>query len=220
MVKSLKNEKTLYLCLSMEKLSKKERIKKQIGEGALLCFAKYGLEKTTLEDISGTVGLNKASLYYYYKNKEDIFLDVVLVEGEKHITILQAKASQKKDVESQVVFYLKERVSYYKDVLNVHRVSPETLNRILPRFFELYERVLKSEIVFLDQLIKSGVKKGEIRISSSANLAAALIRMSDALKHNVEKQANINKSVKPDYEESIRDIGLLVGLIFKGLKKM
>jgi AcrR family transcriptional regulator len=56
--------------------------KKEILKAASDCFARYGYEKTTLDDIGKMVGLNKASLYYYYKNKEAIFSEVVFEETE------------------------------------------------------------------------------------------------------------------------------------------
>ena len=63
-------------------MNKKEQVKERIGKAAMECFVQYGLDKTTLDDIAKKIGLNKASLYYYYKNKEDIFLEIAIKEGE------------------------------------------------------------------------------------------------------------------------------------------
>ena len=40
--------------------------REQILKAAAECLSQYGYEKTTLSDIGKLVGLNKASLYYYY----------------------------------------------------------------------------------------------------------------------------------------------------------
>jgi len=76
-------------------MNKKEQVKERIGQAAMECFERYGLEKTTLEDIAKTVGLNKTSLYYYYKNKEDIFIEVAIREGQSFIDTLQKKYIEK-----------------------------------------------------------------------------------------------------------------------------
>ncbi|HUP12202.1 MAG TPA: TetR/AcrR family transcriptional regulator, partial [Niastella sp.] len=76
--------------------SRKQDIKEKIGKAAMQCFARYSLEKTTLDDIARVVHLNKASLYYYYKNKEDIFLDVAVREGQHYLLTLQQKTKTKK----------------------------------------------------------------------------------------------------------------------------
>ncbi|ULT26448.1 TetR/AcrR family transcriptional regulator [Sphingobacterium sp. E70] len=77
-------------------MNKKEQVKERIGQAAMECFERYGLEKTTLDDIAKAVGLNKTSLYYYYKNKEDIFIEVAIREGESFINTLQQSTLKKK----------------------------------------------------------------------------------------------------------------------------
>ena len=113
---------------------KKELVKEKIGKSAMQCFIKFGLDKTTLDDIAKSVGLNKASLYYYYRNKEDIFVDAALKEGEDYIHSLQEKVLKKRGIENQVWYYMQSRFIYYKNVLNMNRVSVDTLNKLLRVF--------------------------------------------------------------------------------------
>jgi TetR/AcrR family transcriptional regulator, biofilm operon repressor len=199
-------------------MTKKELVKQKIGTGAMQCFSKYGLEKTTLDDIAKTIGLNKASLYYYYKNKEDIFLEVALSEAGNFITSLQQKVLLKKGTESRVQFYLQERVQYYMHILNKNKVSTDTLHKILPRFFELYEGMMKAEIKFISGLLKEGIKAGDITKTDADKLSSSLINMSDALKHSVEQQALLEGKTEADYTLSLQEMKFLVGLIFNGLK--
>ena len=200
-------------------MSKKELVKEKIGKAAMQCFEKYGLDKTTLDDIAQSIGLNKASLYYYYKNKEDIFIEVALKEGEDYIASLQQKALLKKGIENQVWFYMHSRFNYYKNILNMNRVSVETLNKILPRFFELYDALMKKEKKFLAQLVADAVRNGELINTKAANIADVLINISDALKHSTEQKAILKGESDVDYTQSINDMKFLVSVIFKGLKR-
>lgn len=198
---------------------KKELVKEKIGKSAMQCFIKFGLDKTTLDDIAKSVGLNKASLYYYYRNKEDIFVDAALKEGEDYILALQEKVLKKRGIENQVWYYMQSRFIYYKNVLNMNRVSVDTLNKLLPRFFELYEALMKREIHFLSLLIKDAVANGELAATNPIKIASVLISISDALKHSVEQQAILKMKDELDYTQSLDDMKFLVSLIFKGLKK-
>ena len=200
-------------------MNKKELVKEKIGKAAMQCFEKYGLDKTTLDDIAQSIGLNKASLYYYYKNKEDIFIEVALKEGEDYIASLQQKALLKKGIENQVWFYMHSRFNYYKNILNMNRVSVETLNKILPRFFELYDALMKKEKKFLTQLVADAVRNGELINTKAANIADVLINISDALKHSTEQKAILKGESDVDYAQSINDMKFLVSVIFKGLKR-
>ncbi|PWU01988.1 MAG: hypothetical protein C5B52_06285 [Bacteroidetes bacterium] len=199
--------------------NKKELVKEKIGKVAMKCFAKYGLDKTTLDDIAKEMGLNKASLYYYYKNKEDIFLEVAITEGQDFLKTLQAHVLEKKSTEARVLYYLVERINYYKNILNMNRVSAETLNRMLPRFFELFDAILKQEVEFLTRIIKEGVKKEEIHTTNPAKLASSLITVNDALKHHAEHKAILKNQDQIDYSQITEEMKLLVALIFKGLNK-
>ncbi|MCX2450998.1 TetR/AcrR family transcriptional regulator [Pedobacter sp. PLR] len=200
-------------------MSKKELVKQKIGRSAMQCFAKFGLDKTTLDDIAQAVGLNKASLYYYYKNKEDIFIEVALKEGEDFINSLQETTLLKEGIENRIAFYLESRFNYYKNVLNMNRVSVDTLNKILPRFFELYNALMKREKVFVTQLLGKAVEDGEVYMTDLENTASVLINLTDALKHSVEQQAILKGETEIDYTQSLQDIKFLVSLIFKGIKR-
>lgn len=200
-------------------MSKKALVKEKIGKAAMKCFMKFGLDKTTLDDIAQSVGLNKASLYYYYKNKEDIFVEAALKEGEDYIISLQQEVLLKKGVENQVSYYMQSRFNYYKNVLNMNRVSVETLNKILPHFFELYEALMKREKQFLSLLIRKAIQDGELMKTNADKIASVLIDISDALKHSVEQQAILKMENEIDYSNSLRDMKFLISLMFKGLKK-
>lgn len=200
-------------------MSKKELVKEKIGRAAMQCFAKFGLDKTTLDDIAQAVGLNKASLYYYYRNKEDIFIEVALKEGEDFINSLQETTLLKEGVENRTAFYLESRFNYYKNVLNMNRVSVDTLNKILPRFFELYNALMKREKIFLTQLLEKAAKEENLMMTDPENTASVLINLTDALKHSVEQQAILKGETEIDYTQSLQDIKFLVSLIFTGIRK-
>lgn len=198
-------------------MSKRDQVKEKIGQVAMKCFDKYGLDKTTLDDIAREVGLNKASLYYYYKNKEEIFLEVAIREGKIFLATLQQNVRAKRGTEARVTFYLLERINYYKNVLNMNRVSAETVGKMLPRFFELFDAVIRTEVDFLAELIREGVKQGELKKVNPDKLAASLIAMNDALKHHAEHKAMLQKLDRIDYSSITGEMKLLVSLVFKGL---
>ena len=199
-------------------MNKKEQVKERIGQAAMECFERYGLEKTTLEDIAKTVGLNKTSLYYYYKNKEDIFIEVAIREGQSFIDTLQKSTLKKKGVENQISFYLESRLNYYTNVLNMNRVSVKSLDKILPRFFELYDAMMVQEKAFLTKLLTQAIAHEKLDLTDPENIASVLINFANALKHSTEQQAILKRQVEIDYAQSLRDTKFLVGLIFRGLK--
>lgn len=64
------------------KEQERENRKQLILEGALKVFKDLGLERATMDEIARVAGFGKATLYYYYKSKEEIF-HTILLEGWK-----------------------------------------------------------------------------------------------------------------------------------------
>jgi AcrR family transcriptional regulator len=196
-------------------MTKKEQVRQRIKNAATQCFLQYGLDKTTLDDIAKLVGLNKATFYYYYKNKEDIFLEVSLQEAEKFLESLQSKTLQKRTAKSRVIFYLTERVRYYRDVLSVNKVSVLTLTKILPTFFAMYNQVKEKEIQFIAQILRQGAENGEFSLPQIDKHAILFFNISDALKHKAEVDASVDQHAVPNYEQSIADISIILNQFLK-----
>lgn len=56
-------------------------IRENIITAARAFFGKYGLSKTTIDDIAKQANMAKSSLYYYFKSKEEMFIAVVEQEA-------------------------------------------------------------------------------------------------------------------------------------------
>ena len=78
----------------------------QILQAAKACFTQYGYDKTTLDDIGKRLGLNKSSLYYYFKNKEEIFTAVVVQETDDILVELQQEMSVHHEPEEKIQLLL------------------------------------------------------------------------------------------------------------------
>ena len=191
-----------------------------ILEEAAKCFGKFGYEKTTLEDIGRVTNMNKATLYYYYKNKEEIFLAVVLAESERFITDLQAKVRGLEGFEQQIVSYFVERLGYYQKVVNLHQLSISTLRQVQPIFDALYQRVSQKEVLFIESLLAEAQSAGVVRTAEPLNaIANALVSIANALKHEAILQSKAIYSNEVDYTEVEIQTRYIIRLILNGLTK-
>lgn len=83
------------------KNDKEQIIRETIIKSASVLFQKWGLKKTSMEDIAKSVGKGKSTIYYYYTNKEEIFLIVmerlaqVIVKNSKEVINKEKKAEDK-----------------------------------------------------------------------------------------------------------------------------
>jgi AcrR family transcriptional regulator len=52
-------------------------------DAAEVCFAQFGLAKTTVEDVARAAGVSRATLYRAFKNRDELFLAVYLRESAR-----------------------------------------------------------------------------------------------------------------------------------------
>ncbi len=198
----------------MAKAERKARVLKAASE----CFGKYGYDKTTLDDIGKVVGLNKASLYYYYKNKEDIFCDVLYQEADIYMTELQKKIKSSRSAEGKVLSYLGERLNYYRTVVNLHNLSMDTVRKVEPLFTEIYDKILAKESVFLASIIKEGVETGEFVKSDANRIADVLLNVATSIRYRQLHVSYVTMAGEADYTKISDEIRYVTKLILKGMK--
>jgi TetR/AcrR family transcriptional repressor of mexJK operon len=69
-------------------------------------FAHYGFSKVTMDEIASDVEMGKASLYYYFPTKEDLFRAVILQEQnelKKNIELILEKSVCASDKLQEIV---------------------------------------------------------------------------------------------------------------------
>jgi len=60
----------------------REVIKRKIIDRGKECFARYGIKKTGIEDLTEDLGIAKSSFYSFFNSKEDLFLQIFKEEKE------------------------------------------------------------------------------------------------------------------------------------------
>ena len=63
--------------INKRKLEERQERKMRILKGALNVFRDVGIEKTTMDEIAIESGFGKATLYYYFSSKDDVFIDIM-----------------------------------------------------------------------------------------------------------------------------------------------
>jgi AcrR family transcriptional regulator len=52
-------------------------------DAAASCYARFGLAKTTAEDVAREAGISRATLYRHFKNRDELLLAVVAREASR-----------------------------------------------------------------------------------------------------------------------------------------
>lgn len=88
----------------------KTRLRQKMRRVARELFAKQGLKKTSLEDITRAVGIAKSTFYLFFESKEALFLDVLAQDGPAVEARLRAELSAAADARDGLARLLREVV--------------------------------------------------------------------------------------------------------------
>jgi len=191
----------------------------EIINAARECFARYGFEKTTMDDIGKLVGLNKASLYYYYKNKESIFAEVILLEAKKFHDSLKDKISKIETCRDKIITYVIGRLRYMRNVVNLHKLSIETAMSFQPIFIDLLKKFRTMEIKLLSEVLKCCINKKEIKECDTEKVAESILSVVDGIKQKAVNCVECKFASDVDYTQIEDEVVFTVSLIMDGLKK-
>jgi len=187
----------------------------EILKAASLCFARYGYEKTTLDDIGRQVRLNKASLYYYFKNKESIYTEVIYRETDDFLNSVVEKLSSVAGCREKLIVYFTERLQYIETALNFKQLSADSVQKIAPLFGEVYNRIIEKEAASLARILDECVKTGEIVPCETRRVARNILTITEAVTNKIDCQVETPEA----YRKALEEITFMLSLLFDGLKR-
>jgi len=160
---------------------KTEAKRQAIITAAAQVFREMGIEATSMSQIAARVGGSKTTLYSYFPSKEDLVLEILLANGEKHesaiFTELAGASSVRDGLVSMGMMHLKFITD--PDTLAIVRLAVAEASRgDLGRQF--YERGPASFLKKLALLIGELIARGEFRAADPYRMALQLKALWDA----------------------------------------
>ncbi len=150
--------------MNNRKLQEREARKELISQGALNVFRKNGLDGATMDHIAEEAGFGKATLYYYFHSKEEVFC-VIMEKGWKLLweeieeSIHSKKNPKEKflDILMQISNLILNRRNLYSFLFS----APGTITHVDEKLqsWKSYQNRLYAT---LRSLLEEGVSNGEL----------------------------------------------------------
>ncbi len=170
--------------------SKNDSRRIEILEKAANCFTQFGFNKTTLDDIGDALGFNKAALYYYFKNKEELFSHVMKFEMERLWERLNVETSHIAGFETKMLKYFEIRTDGWIALVKLNGLSKDNLINLNDTFSSVIMSFRTNEINFLTAIVKGErIKHSTNEIHSFLNIlldTQSFITMSAILLENID----------------------------------
>ncbi len=145
-----------------------------IIEAARELFAKYGYKKTTMEDIAHALRKGKSSLYYYFKNKEEIFQAVIELEKDILFTELNKVVDSDLSPKEKFKEYVITRMKTIHMLENYMKVLKDDALGVYDFFDKLRGKGEDEEAALLTRMLEEGLKDDSFQVKN-VNMAAVAI---------------------------------------------
>lgn len=135
---------------------------RQILKTAARMFAKKGYHQTTVDEIARALGVAKGTIYYHFKNKEELYLAIIqegvcLLEGRMRLDMAEAKTPAEKI--KRIIVDMLSFVEDEKDLvfLFIKELCGNDIRR------EVLAGMLSGTLGIIREIIKEGVKGGSFK---------------------------------------------------------
>ena len=152
----------------------KEVIRKKLHKVAKECLQRYGVKKTTVDQMAALADISKGSFYNFYSSKEMLFFAVLeeyQIDVMNRLTEqlgMETKIDTNRLVELLYDFYQDFRYSFMYTIFKNHEM--ELLVRKLPK------EVIINHHLIDDRMVKKIVSRINIRENVSVEIVSALFR--------------------------------------------
>lgn len=159
-----------------ETTTRREMVENEIYETAARLFAERGYAGTSLSDIADAVGLNRASLYYYVKRKDEL-LERLVDAATGDATAALREIRSRPDLDPLAKLREIARASVLRQALHPHRlrmvVKSET--ELPPALAEAHAKGRRAVLDELAALLDEGMRAGYFRSGDPRVAALGLI---------------------------------------------
>lgn len=112
--------------------AQKETIREKLMEVGRTCFLRYGLKKTTIDDLVKPAGIAKASFYLFFDSKEALYLAIFLQEIPEMMQRLMAASFDSTDDTREALILMMKGIAHEMENNELSRVildDPSELQR-------------------------------------------------------------------------------------------
>ncbi len=200
----------------MSQDGEKEKIATILG-AARKRFGHYGIAKTTMSEIASDIGMSKASLYYYFPDKEHLFVAVIRMEMDVFISEMEKVVATSITATQKLELYLQKRFVYFQELVNLWRVTGANHDTIKPAYVACNKEFEQRERKIIEQVLQAGVSAKEFSTIEVPKYAQLFTSSLQGLRVLMIKQRDSFQLTQEDYAELHYYQTLLTQVFVKGI---
>jgi AcrR family transcriptional regulator len=190
----------------------------QITEAAQKRFGIFGIEKTSMREIANDLRLSKASLYYYFPDKESLYKAVIEKEQEEFIKKISENTASIRNPEQLLMEYTIARLSYFRTLLNLSRLRLEAFSDMRPVFRDTIIKFKEKEKEIVIKILRAGISSGKFSISDTDNTASLFLDLLRGLRVSVVNDKRTLFIEEEEYKSLLEKTVAFTEIFIRGMR--
>lgn len=145
-----------------------------ILDAAKKMFGRYGVEKTTMDEIARMARVAKATIYNYFGSKDRVYMEVLRREVHEIVAGISSSAEKEFHPADKLSACVKAKFRYMRHAINVLNLDREGIEKLLPRTENIRNELFEREVSIILSILREGVKKGVFQINNDILAARAI----------------------------------------------
>jgi len=137
-------------------------------------FARYGLRKTSLDEVARMARVAKATIYNYFGSKDHVYLEVLRREMDEIVEKISASVAQEVTPTDKLVAFARAKFRYMRQAINLLNLDREGIEKLLPSADSIRSELFEQEVNILRSILNEGVEKGIFHTNNALLTARAI----------------------------------------------
>jgi len=174
-------------------------------------FGRYGLRKTTVDEIAREARVGKGTIYNYFKSKEEVFQAVVEEEAQIFKNEMKKAVDSQTAPEKKIRAYVITRMQIINQLANFYSSFKDEYLEYYSFIEKIREKYTDYEIFTIKEILKEGINKKVFSIKDLDLTAFAVVIAMKGLEYYW--------AMEQDPLEVEKKIDILLKIFFNGILK-
>jgi TetR/AcrR family transcriptional regulator, cholesterol catabolism regulator len=160
-------------------MTRKEELLQKISD----LFAEKGYEKTSIRDIAAHLEMTNAGLYYYFKNKQQMLVDIMDHGMEEALARMRLELPRMKNAEEKTAWIVRAQIDFYSKHQSQTKASIHERGALEAQFAKVMAEKEKEYVEFVRQVVAQIVEENPAITISVEVATFSLLGMLNWLVH-------------------------------------
>jgi AcrR family transcriptional regulator len=156
--------------------------RKEILDAAMRCYSKKGYHATTMDDITRESGLTKGGIYWHFKSKWEIFLEMIREHKKVHLALWEKIEKMGAGADALIqggLLFLREHITteWLANVRNEVEIEATRNKEVRQEYISLYDEI-KDKV---EEILKQAHEQGVIRALDFESVAVVIVSLVEGI---------------------------------------